>query len=57
MPIIDGVYNAVCNQCHWQWKPRTKRPRKCVNPKCQATDWDGPHRERRKYTKSWVTPK
>lgn len=25
----------TCPRCGYKWEPRTKKPKKCPNPKCQ----------------------
>lgn len=53
MPGIEKLFTVLCNQCGRIWAPRTAHPQRCVNPECQARDWNGPKRTKRKYTKSW----
>ena len=52
MPEVEiKVRGYKCNNCSYEWLPRSKKEKPLICPRCKSARWDKPRREKTKKEK------
>lgn len=47
MPEVElKVKGYKCNNCNYEWLPRSQKERPLICPRCKSSRWDKPRREK-----------